>query len=167
MIWLVVRTQYRKEEEAERHLRKLGRKLGFEPYLPRCSKDISHAGRTKDVLRPLFPGFLFVEVDPTFCRWGDIKRTIWVREILTNGERPSAVPQAVIDEIKSREKQGGGVVKLAPPKFERGQAVRITEGLLAGVDGLFEEMRGKGRSMLLLSMLGRKVHIAAAAVAAA
>jgi transcriptional antiterminator RfaH len=71
---------------------------------------------------------------------------------------PLAVPEAIIAEIKSREDETGAV-KLAPPAFRRGQAVRLTEGPLADMSGLFEEMRDENRIVLLVSLLGRKVRM--------
>jgi transcriptional antiterminator RfaH len=60
-------------------------------------------------------------------------------------------------------------VKLAPPSFARGQVVRLLEGPLADVNGLFQEMRDENRVVLLVSLLGRKVRmqVSATAVAAA
>jgi transcription antitermination factor NusG len=102
------------------------------------------------------------------CRWRSINGTIGVHEILTSGDMPLAVPEAIIVEIRSREDETGAV-KLAPPSFTRGQAVRLLEGPLAEVSGLFEEMRDENRIILLVSLLGRKVRmqVPVAAVAAA
>ena len=154
MAWFAVRTQPRAEEKAVRHLAN----QGFATYLPRYRRRIRHARRNQIVLRPLFPGYLFVELDPTRCRWRSINGTVGVNEILTNGDLPLAVPEAIIAEIKSREDETGAV-KLASPSFRRGQAVRLTEGPLADVSGLFEEMRDENRIVLLVSLLGRKVRM--------
>jgi transcriptional antiterminator RfaH len=99
MTWFVVRTQPRAEEKAVRHLGN----QGFAAYLPRYRRRIRHARRNQIVLRPLFPGYLFVELDPARCRWRSINGTIGVHEILTNGDMPLAVPETIIAEIKSRE----------------------------------------------------------------
>jgi transcriptional antiterminator RfaH len=164
MTWFVVRTQPRAEEKAVRHLAN----QGFATYLPRYRRRVRHARRNEIVLRPLFPGYLFVELDPARCRWRSINGTVGVHEILTNGDVPLAVPEAIIAEIKLREDETGAV-KLAPPSFTRGQTVRLLEGPLADVSGLFEEMRDENRIVLLVSLLGRKVRmqVPAAAVAAA
>jgi transcriptional antiterminator RfaH len=164
MAWFVVRTLPRAEERAVWHLGN----QGFAAYLPRYLRRVRHARRNAIVLRPLFPGYLFVELDPMRCRWRSINGTIGVHEIITNGDVPLAVPEAIIAEIRSREDETGAV-KLAPPSFTRGQAVRLIEGPLADVSGLFEEMRDQNRIILLVSLLGRKVRmqVPVAAVAAA
>jgi transcriptional antiterminator RfaH len=163
MAWFVVRTKPRAEEKAVWHLAN----QGFAAYLPRYRRRVRHARRNAIVLRPLFPGYLFVGLDPMRCRWRSINGTIGVHEILTTGDMPLAVPEAIIVEIRSREDETGAV-KLAPPSFTRGQAVRLLEGPLADVSGLFEEMRDENRIILLVSLLGRKVRmqVPVAAVAA-
>jgi transcriptional antiterminator RfaH len=163
MAWFVVRTKPQAEEKAARHLAN----QGFAAYLPRYRRRIRHARRSMVVLRPLFPGYLFVELDPEHRRWRSINGTIGVNEILSNGNVPLAVPEAIVAEIRSREDETGAV-KLAPPLFRRGQAVRLIEGPLADVSALFEEMRDENRIVLLVSLLGRKVRmqVGAAAVAA-
>jgi transcriptional antiterminator RfaH len=162
--WFVVRTQSRAEEKAMQHLTN----QGFMAYLPRYRRRVRHARRNEIVLRPLFPGYLFVNLDPERCRWRSINGTVGVREILTNGDTPLAVADRIIDEIRAREDETGAV-KLVAPTFARGQVVRLLEGPMADVNGLFEEMRDENRVVLLVSLLGRKVRmqVSAAAVAAA
>jgi len=162
--WFVVRTQSRAEEKAMQHLTN----QGFVAYLPRYRRRVRHARRNEIVLRPLFPGYLFVHLDLDHCRWRSINGTVGVREILTNGDTPLVVSTRIVDEIKAREDESGAV-KLAAPSFARGQAVRLLEGPLTDVNGLFEEMRDENRVILLVSLLGREVRmqVPAAAVAAA
>ena len=162
--WFVVRTQVRAEEKAARHLGN----QGFEAYLPRYRRRVRHARRNDLLLRPLFPGYLFVHLDLGHCRWRSINGTIGVREILSQGDFPLAVPDRIIDEIRARE-DADGVVKLAPPAFVRGQVLRLVDGPMADLSGLFEEMRDENRVILLVSLLGRAVRmqVPVAAVAAA
>jgi transcriptional antiterminator RfaH len=162
--WFVVRTQVRAEEKAAHHLAN----QGFLPYLPRYRRRVRHARRSEMVLRPLFPGYLFVHLDPTQCRWRSINGTFGVREILCNGESPLPVPTFIIDGIKAREDETGAV-KLVAPRFVRGQVVRLLDGPMADINGLFEEMRDENRVVLLVSLLGRQVRmqVPAGAVTAA
>ena len=74
MAWFAVRTQPRAEEKAVRHLVN----QGFAAYLPRYRRRVRHARRNEIVLRPLFPGYLFVELDPARCRWRSINGTVGV-----------------------------------------------------------------------------------------
>ena len=162
--WFVVQTQPRAEARARQHLIN----QGFAAYLPVYRRRVRHARRTEIVLRPLFPGYLFVSLDPARDRWRSVNGTIGVQRILTDGETPCRVPAEIIDEIESREDEDGAI-KLAPPAFRSGQSVRVVDGAFADVAGLFEEMRDENRAVLLVSLLARRVRVSvpAADVAAA
>jgi transcriptional antiterminator RfaH len=154
--WFVVQTQPHAEAKAKRHLAN----QGFSAYLPIYQRRVRHARQSQIVMRPLFPCYLFVRLDPDLTRWRSINGTIGVRRILTDGDSPRCVPDRIIDEIVAREDETGAI-KLAPPAFAPGQAVRLMAGPLADVAGLFEETRDDSRVVLLLSLLGRKVRVLA------
>jgi transcriptional antiterminator RfaH len=156
--WFVVQTQPRAEMKARRHLIN----QGFTVYLPVYRRRLRHARRNTIAMRPLFPGYLFVHLDPAQQRWRSINGTIGVRQILSGGDAPRFVPDRIIDEIRAREDESGAV-KLLPPTFSPGQAVRLVDGPLADVSGLFEEVRDESRIVLLLSLLGRQVRVVAPA----
>ncbi len=152
--WFVVQTQPRAETKAKRHLSD----QGFAPYLPVYRRRVRHARRSEVVLRPLFPNYLFVRLDPTLHRWRSINGTVGVRRLLTDGDTPKRVPDRVVDEIVAREDEAGAV-KLAPPPLAAGQAVRLLDGAFADLTGLFQEMRDEDRAVLLISLFGRKVRV--------
>jgi transcriptional antiterminator RfaH len=162
--WLVVRTQPCAEEKAQSHLVN----QGFVPYLPRYRRRVVHARRARMVLRPLFPAYLFVRFDPARTRWRSINGTVGVRYVLTDGERPRCVPERVVQEIVAREDETGAVT-LNGPSLVRGQEVRLVDGPMADVCGIFEQVHDSERVLLLLTLLGRSVRVVvpASAVAAA
>lgn len=152
--WFVVQTHPRAEAKAKRHLIN----QGFTTYMPVYQRRVRHARRSEMVLRPLFPGYLFVQLDPEMHRWRSINGTVGVRQILTDGSAPRYVPDRIIDEIVARQDETG-TVKLATPVFSPGQLVRLLDGAFADVSCLFEEMRDENRAVLLISLLGRKVRV--------
>ena len=155
--WFVVQTQPHAEEKARQHLCN----QNIDCYLPRYRRMVRHARRQKMTLRPLFPGYLFVRLDPEECRWRSINGTVGVRRILTDGDMPLPINDRVIAEIRSREDENGAV-KLRP-SFARGQSIRLLQGPLAEVEGLFDEVRDQNRVYLLITLLGRQVRIQAPA----
>lgn len=153
-LWFAVQTSPHAETKAKRHLDN----QSFTVYLPVYQRRVRHARSSALVLRPLFPGYLFVQFDPAECRWRSINGTVGVRKILCHGEAPLPVDEKIIAEIKAREDETG-TVKLNAPAFVSGQAVRVTEGPLADIEGLFEDHRDENRVILLVSLLGRKVRL--------
>lgn len=79
------------------------------------------------------------------------------------GEWPDVVPESVIDDVKAdvativaRQKQG----------IQPGAKVKITTGVLAGYEGVFERYQsGKERVLVLLSVLSKAVSLGAGQVA--
>lgn len=151
--WFAVYTQPAKEAFAAQELRN----QGFEVYLPRYQKLRRHAGRTDIVAAPLFPRYLFAGIDTDLQRWRSVNGTRGVIGLVMSGERPIPVPDPVMAEIRSREGEDG-FIRLNPPGFQRGQALRIVEGPMADTQALFEEAVDGNRAILLVSLLGRLVR---------
>jgi transcriptional antiterminator RfaH len=151
--WYAVYTQPSKESLAAQHLRN----QGFEVYLPQYQKLRRHAGRTDIVATPLFPRYLFAGLEAERQRWRSVNGTRGVVGLVMFGEKPTPVPQAVIDEIRGRE-DATGYVRLNGPTFQRGQALRIVEGPMTDTQAIFEEQVDGNRAILLVSLLGRMVR---------
>ena len=82
-----------------------------------------------------------------------------------DGITPAAVPDTVVTSLKAREVNG--LIELPPPpRFRRGDRVRVLHGPLAGQVGLFAGMKPRERVAVLLTLLGssRRVELAGAAV---
>jgi len=119
-------------------------------------KRVSHARRTQDVLRPLFPSYLFVQLDPD-SSWRPILSTRGVRTLVRCGERPSFIANEFIDSLKSREIEGA-IVRPASP-YCIGQHVRVVGGAFDGLVATIIEMDEKDRLVVLMNMLNRPVNV--------
>lgn len=153
--WYVVHTHQGSERLAEGHLKR----QGFETYLPLYRKITRHARRVAEITAPLFPRYMFVAIDMAAQRWHSINGTFGVNHLVAMGDRPLALPEGIVDEIRARE-AGEGLVKLEKePLFKKGETVHITGGALADQVGLFQRLNEKDRVSVLLDMLGRKLEV--------
>ncbi len=59
-VWIAVNAHPNRERTAEQNLRN----QEYEPYCPVIRKQIRHARRGSEALRPLYPGYLFVRLEP-------------------------------------------------------------------------------------------------------
>jgi transcriptional antiterminator RfaH len=153
--WYVVQTQANAENKAVAHL---GRQ-GFATYLPRYLRRRQHARRVDLVAAPLFPRYLFVEIDMTAQRWRSIYSTVGVSRLVSNGDCPAPVPEQVVSLLKSRENVSGFVQLDHRPKFRVGDKVRILEGAFFDCLGIYDGMPDRDRVAVLLDLLGRKVRV--------
>lgn len=154
--WYVAQTQVHAEERARLNLER----QGFRTYLPRYRRERRHARRREVVMAPLFPGYIFVELDLDAAPWRSINGTFGVAHLVCRGERPAALPEGVVEQIASRE-DAEGLIALQPRVFRKGEALRIVSGALADCLGFFERMADRDRVILLLDLLGRKVRVQA------
>src|ERR1700733_391453 len=101
--WYVVQTQVNSEVKAAQNLVR----QGYEIYLPRYMKRRRHARKIDFVAKPLFPRYLFVAVNKAAQRWRSIQSTFGVSHLVTNGNEPAIVPQAIVSSLRAREDAKG------------------------------------------------------------
>jgi len=123
---------------------------GYVTYLPRLRQQCVSRGRRTILTPPLFPGYLFIQVE---LQWHTARWSPGVARLVLDGAAPAKVPDAVIAEIKSRER--GGLVELPRrTKFRSGDRVRVLHGPFIGHVGLYEGMKARQRVEVLLAILG-------------
>ncbi len=153
--WYVVQTQVNAEAKAARNLIR----QGFEIYLPRYLKRRSHARKVEKVAAPLFPRYLFVQVDMETQRWRSIQSTFGVSRLVTNGSDPAPVAREVVRVLRAKEDQSGFIAMDPRPSFAVGEKVRILAGAFADIVGLFDGLGDRERVAVLLDLLGQKVRV--------
>ena len=160
MYWCAVHLQPQHERYA---LHCLGVN-GYEVYYPRLRQcRVSH-GRKIETRPPLFPGYCFILIE---LQWHAARWAPGVISLIMDGVHPARVPDAVIAEIRSRER--GGLVELPkPPGFRKGERVKIIAGPFSGRLALYSGMAPRERVLVLLSVLGgeQRVTLPAAAIEA-
>lgn len=153
--WYVAHTHPRGERLALANLER----QGFAAFLPEYLKRRRHARRMDWVRAPLFPRYLFVAMDIARARWRAIASTVGVSHLVCHGDRPAAVPDGVVEDIRARM-DARGLVPVEPRiPFRRGDVVQVTSGALADQIGFFHCASDEERVVLLLDLLGRQVKV--------
>ena len=153
--WCAVQTHVRYEDKATLHLRR----QGYDVFLPKHLKRRKHARRIDWVPAPMFPRYLFVALDSEGGQWWSIRSTIGVSKTISFDGRPALVPFEIIDEIMARQDEKGLVKTHAGCAFKPGERVKIINGPLNDVEGLFESPTDKERVTILLNLMGREVRV--------
>jgi len=117
---------------------------------------------TKAIIRPFFPGYLFVEMEPSDPSWGAIRHTTrGVKRFLTTADntRPLPVPVGFVEALMAKGRAGDGAIDPgATPQFPAlapGQAVSVT---VNGTDiSTVVHMSERDRVWVLLRMFDRDV----------
>lgn len=148
--WYVVQAKRYCEERVCTHLARR-RISAFLPFIEVIRR---HRVRRVRALEPLFPGYLFVHLDPTDHReWSAVCWSPGVRRILSIAETPVPVPDEIIEVIQQRVRDLGFV---RPGfRFAAGSRVRIRRGPLAGLEAVFARpLSRQGRVRVLVELLG-------------
>lgn len=151
--WGVINTHPHKEEFAIENLQQ----QEFVAYCPMLRKRIRHARRTHDVLRPLFPSYIFVQFNTSMQNWRSILSTRGVRTLITAGERLSFLPDHFIDSLKTREVSG--VIVRPEEPYRMGQQVQMSGGPFDGLIATIVDMNEKDRLVVLMDLLKQTVKV--------
>src|SRR6516225_7951194 len=137
---------------------------GYNVYQPLLREHRGSHGRKIIVTPPLFPGYLFVWV---VQGWWNARWSPGVIRLVMDGLVPARVPDAVISEIRGRER--GGFVELPKPRgLAPGTRVRVVSGPLSEQIGMLAALRPHERVLVLLRLLGgeQRVELARGAIEA-
>ena len=152
-IWYVVQTQAGKEDLACEHLRR----QGFETFLPRLrARKAMRRGKYKTVLRPLFPGYVFVSFDAATVRWQAINSTIGVLRLVGFGEGPARLEPGLVERLD--ELSADGYVTFRD-ELQPADRVRILSGPFDDWIGQVVHLSEGNRAIVLLQMASRGVKI--------
>ena len=154
--WYTLYTQ----PKAEYYVTNTLQHRGLQVYLPEL---IEPDGKRP---RPFFPRYLFVNVDFQLTAVSRIRWTPGLRHILTFGDRPHPVPQAVIDNIQQNLNVLNRHNAAGSHDFQPGDTVLITDGPFQEMLAIFEGPTSPSkRVQVLLKVLGgRRLQVEASAL---
>lgn len=152
--WHLVYCKPRQERVAKLNLER----QGFVTYLPLVRQSRRRLGRRLDVVEPLFPRYLFIELSRKTDNWAPIRSTLGVTTLVRFGMEPAVVPLDLVGFLRSRETPDG-LQDLPPVDFRPGERVRITDGAMEGYSAIFLARSSKERVAVLLDILGKQTRV--------
>lgn len=149
--WYVVRAKPRQELRALANLQN----QQIEAFMPQIKVTKLRRGKRTQTVEPMFPGYLFIELDHYQTAYYKVRSTYGVAKILTFGEQPAIVPPALIEELQNISAETTQGVSENLPTI--GQRMEITEGPFKGMLGKIIELDGDSRCVVLLEWLQSEV----------
>lgn len=132
---------------------------GFEVFLPRLQAWTRHGARRSLVSSPMFPGYLFIRHGMDKASHVEVLKCRGLVGILgERWDRLSTIPDAELDDV--RKLAQAGLPALPYPYLHEGQRMRILQGPLAGVEGIY--VKGdphRGLLVLSVELLRRSVAV--------
>eukprot|EP01041_Mallomonas_annulata_P025300 gene25300-46292_t len=133
----------------------------FEVLLPTEVVSEVKNGKKSTKVRKLYPGYVFIQM----CLYGEDQKVInkpwyFVKEVagvigFVGGDRPAALRQSEIDEIRSRIEAANGK-EVPKVQYLVGEEVKITDGAFASLTGRIDEIDPeRGKLKVSVSIFGR------------
>jgi transcriptional antiterminator RfaH len=130
---------------------------GYELFHPVLEVQKKRRGRLVWLSEPLFPHYLFIRLDRLASNWRPIRSTRGVLRIVTFGDTPLPVDDALIETL--REQGSDRQDATANVYFRAGEAVEITEGPFKALQAVFASHKGDERAIVLLNLLHRQQQL--------
>jgi transcriptional antiterminator RfaH len=148
--WYLIQCRPREDERALENLER----QEYQCYAPSYIVERWRQGRRLRLSEPLFPGYLFIHLDRVNDNWRPIRSTRGVNRIVSFNGEPPAVPDEIIEGIRTR-------LNAAPltPRFRPGERVRVTKGPFAEIEAIFVATKGEERVILLLDILQQEQRL--------
>lgn len=160
--WYAVHTYSGYEKKVEGNLKKRIETMNMEDYIFQCIVPIEKViedknGKSKQVERKIFPGYVLVEMILTDESWYVVRNTTGVTGFVGSGNKPVPLQDY---EVESLLRQMGEDLPTRVFDMEIGDNVNILEGSFADMVGKISEIdREKERVVVLIDLFGRETSI--------
>ena len=125
---------------------------GFECFMPMRKVTIRHARKLDTVLRPIFPGYIFIKFGLNNNDWRKINSTLGVNRLISFHEgRPAKIPEALMEGFMARCDDQQMLKPISDWKL--GQKARLVSGPFADFIGQVEELVSDERVKLLFNFM--------------
>tara|TARA_B110000444_G_scaffold19703_1_gene16440 strand:+ start:1534 stop:2082 length:549 start_codon:yes stop_codon:yes gene_type:complete len=152
IIWVLIYTKARQEKKANENLQR----QGFKTFLPLIAS--TNKNCESKSLVPVFPRYIFAQINLEFDNWTSINSTYGVSHIVMFSDKFSSIPTNIIQSIQNKLDQTGTFKEhVSIVDYQKGDLLSIKEGQFAGVDAIFLSKRSKDRVRLLLKLLNTSV----------
>jgi len=128
---------------------------GFEAFVPLFESVRKWKDRTRQLLLPLFPCYVFLHGG--LQRKSTVLSIPGVCSVVSAGGAPAVIPGAEIDSIRKTVENGAAVEP--HPYLRCGDRVRIKSGRLADIEGILVRQKNSLRLILSAELLERSISV--------
>ena len=123
---------------------------GFSVFFPKAV--------IKNKTTPLFPGYLFIELDDKKQNWTPIRSTKGVANFVRFGLSFAKVPNQIINLIKTQQQQTiEKMINIC--SHHKGDCLEIQTGVFKGQQAIFQNYNSNDRVTVLLKLIGQQQEI--------
>ncbi len=147
--WYIIHCKPQKETQTAELLESI---LGLTTYLPQVQQQY----RGEIQVAPLFPRYLFFQVDLMRIHPTAIVSLPGIMRIVGIEQKPQAVPPDVVETLRQRVAAINQSGCLLDHRFRPGDTVRFKKGPMYGLEAIFQgDIRPHERVRVLMDFMGR------------
>ena len=114
-------------------------------------------------IRPLFPGYLFVQIDPDQGPWRQVNSTRGISRLVRLGAEPSAVPNEIVEALIERcDNQSilRQTSETQSSQLHAGNQARVIQGSFSGFIATISDIEPNNRIHILIEFMGQTTKVA-------
>ena len=151
MIWAVAQLRPNMIRKVEANLKR----QDFEYFSPKRQVVVRVGTIFKKVYKILFPGYIFVRINPFSKDVSSVDSTYGISKLLrVDKKKIGILPDSFINQLKSNKN-----AFFEGKKIKKGDKVKLIEGPFTNYVGSIEQIDEKGRLKILFEMLNSKIII--------
>ena len=151
MTWIVIQTKPNNENKATINLLR----QGYFVFFPKILKHYNSFNSLKKRIKPLFPGYIFVNLQKN-QNWVKITYTFGVKNIIKTGGEIYKLPSDIIEKIKEKCNKDDICNQLP---IKSGDKVKIINNKSPSLIGIFSEYIDEKRAFVFLELLKSKFKV--------
>lgn len=127
---------------------------GVTCFYPNIMVERVSSGRRVKKLEPLFPGYVFVNIEKADPAWAKLRSTRGVLRVVSFANKPAAIQDGVITYLKETlhaVSERGGI--------KPGQVVELGNGAFKGIDAIFQAYDGEERAIVLITFMQKQQNL--------
>lgn len=159
--WYAIHTYSGHENKVATNIVRRAESLGLkgriaQTFIPMEKEMRVIAGKTREMPRKMFPGYVFIEMMLDDVTWHLVKNTTGVTGFLSSGDKPIPLKEEEVKQL-SDIKEGKQPTRV---EFEVGDIVRVTSGPFAEFTGKIDEVNLEKQKMrVLIELFGRDTPV--------
>lgn len=153
--WYAIQTKARQEQLALKNLER----QNFHTFLPQLRNPKHVKGSWQERIEPMFPGYLFTQLDFSSQDVAPIRSTRGVLGFVRFGGVVATAPSGLVESLQELNTPN---IKQLAQLFSKGEQVEVVDGAFAGLSGIVQAQTSLERVVILLELMGRKNEVSVA-----
>jgi transcriptional antiterminator RfaH len=114
-------------------------------------------------IRQLFPGYLFVHLNPDQGPWRQVNSTLGVARLVRLGAKPSMVPHSIVEGLIAQCDDQSVLRQISETKaseLHAGNQAQVTQGPFSGFVATIADFEPNNRINVLIEIMGQTTKVA-------